>query len=149
MWKAANGDTVEAFYEGTEGNMIALKTPVGKVFKIPATQLIRDDQQWILANKWPGTGAIYTPPSPSHLPSYADGKWKGMHAVYEHAHFDAMMNDRGHVTVYPKKDGKRVGKSLSYGLLKPRAGARIRPISAIRPGSVLASPCLRRTIFRA
>ena len=115
-WKAANGDTIEAFYEDKEGDLISLKMTDGKIIKIRTANLSRDDQQWILANKGPGTGAIYNPPSPSHLPSYADGKWKGMHAVYEHARFDALMNDRGHITVYPKENGKRVGKSMTFGL---------------------------------
>lgn len=61
-----------------------------------------------------GTPAVLAAsPAQNKLPVFQDGKWKGQHAVYEHANYRATMDANGTLTVQCLDGGKDVGASLT------------------------------------
>jgi hypothetical protein len=122
-WKSASGAVIEAEFVEAEYGQVLLKGKDGKPVKIGKAMLSKEDQAWITAQGGEtageddvGTGAVTPPATPNLLPTYADGKWKGYNAVYQDPSFDAAMDMKGIITVFPKVDGKRTGKSLTYSL---------------------------------
>ena len=51
-----------------------------------------------------------------NLSVFTNGPWKGAHAVYTNAIFDAVMSANGRLDVYPKDKGVRIGRPLWMGL---------------------------------
>ncbi|MDD5706744.1 MAG: SHD1 domain-containing protein, partial [Kiritimatiellae bacterium] len=115
-WKSVNGSEIAAEYVDMADGVVKLKNKDGAPMQIRVGNLSPADQKWLSANYGEGTGAIAPPARSNSLPTFADGKWKGSHAVYLHPNFDAVMAANGSIAVYPKADGKRTGKALSFAL---------------------------------
>lgn len=47
---------------------------------------------------------------------FTNGVGNGMHVVYTHANFDALMRPDGYLMIYPKDKGQRIGQPLVMGL---------------------------------
>jgi hypothetical protein len=120
VWKSMTGAEIEAEFVEEKLGFVALRGKDGNLVKIAKRMLSTEDQAWIAAQGGgegdPGTGKVNPPAKIDHLPTYADGKWKGQHAVYENENFDAVMNVNGVIHVHPKINGERTGKSLRYNL---------------------------------
>jgi hypothetical protein len=120
IWQSKTGAKIEAEFVEEKYGFVALRGADGNLVKIAKRMLSREDQDWIAAQGGGegdrGTGAVKPPAKLNHLPTYADGPWKGQHAVYEDPNFDAVMNVEGVIRVYPKIDGARSGKALRYSL---------------------------------
>lgn len=65
-----------------------------------------------------GTVSVASRPTKEAAPLsvFTNGIGKGMHAVYVHANFDALMRPTGDLTIYPKDKGQRIGNPLTMGL---------------------------------
>lgn len=57
-------------------------------------------------------------PAGNKLPVFADGEWKGKHAVYEHANYRATMDANGTLSVRCLDGGKDAGASLTCWQLR-------------------------------
>jgi len=117
-WTSTSGAKIKAAYVETSLGRVSLRGADGKVLTIPLARLVAADQAWIKKQQAAaeGTGTIMTPQKPNHLPVFADGKWKGQHAVYTARNFDALMDANGVIKVYPKEQNERVGKPILYHL---------------------------------
>ncbi|MBN1557015.1 MAG: hypothetical protein JW951_02580 [Lentisphaerae bacterium] len=117
-WESVTGAKIEAEFVQEKYGYVTLQGKDGKLAKIRKSMLSRADQEWIdgHAAAGEGTGAVLPPDKPNHLPVFADGPWKGQHAVYVHKNFDAVLSRTGYLYVYPKTDNERTGKRLRYGL---------------------------------
>jgi hypothetical protein len=65
-----------------------------------------------------GTGvvAVTSAQQAPRLTAFTNGIGNGMHAVYVHANYDALLRPDGYLFVYPKEKGQRVGNPLTMGL---------------------------------
>jgi len=91
------------------------------------------------------TGAVTAPSPAAELAAFADGPWKGMNAVYQGRLYDATLDAKGSVVLYPKDKGERVGKPivLAFGChyYDPvKKNTVVRPIAEVSaaPPQVLA-----------
>lgn len=117
-WTSTDGAQLKAAYIGTSQGRVSLRGADGKLFGIPLVRLVPADRAWIKKQgaAEEGTGKIMAPKQPGHLPVFADGKWKGQHAVYTSRNFDALMNAAGVIRVFPKEQDERVGKPMTFSL---------------------------------
>ena len=68
------------------------------------------------ASKEKGSGTV-TEAEANKLSVFRDGKWKGYNTVYEGPFYDAGLNSKGFLIIFPKDEsGARVGKHLTAGL---------------------------------
>ncbi|MBN1558243.1 MAG: hypothetical protein JW951_08865, partial [Lentisphaerae bacterium] len=124
------GSTVEAEYTGRSGNLIKLRTPDGRELGIHVYKLSPEDREWIdrqaAGVPW-GAGesdagaepqpAVAEQKAANTLRAFTEGPWKGYNAVYQQALFDAALRADGDVVVFPKEDGKHVGKPIRVAML--------------------------------
>ena len=117
-WTSGSGKKIEAEFVRSQFGMVTLKKEDGSEVKIRRMQLSKADRDWIKeAEAGPQqTDGIAADKRRGSLPVFTDGEWKSKNAVYQHENFDAVVNSSAGLTIYPKEDGKRVGKSLGVYL---------------------------------
>jgi hypothetical protein len=122
QWTSTAGSQIEASVDSIDiqRRTVKLVTPTGQAYNVQLAQLIEADRdllkKWWLAEqekeaKLKGTGAI-TEAEDGQLALFADGPWKNYNTVYEGPLYDALLNQSGILTIYPKSNGERIGKPL-------------------------------------
>lgn len=113
-WKSVSGKSVEAEYIDLKYGKVKLRTSDGNLITISAQSLSAEDRAWIKEEetKRNAPAEVLPPKHPYELPVFKDGEWKGYYAVYTARNFDACMDSRGVIWVYPKEKGTRVGKPM-------------------------------------
>ncbi|MBT7853228.1 MAG: hypothetical protein HN675_07900 [Opitutae bacterium] len=123
-WTSTAGSQIEASVLGIDLNAgtVNLKTVDGRDLNIALRLLEQADRD--LLKKWhtakiakeQGTGAV-TKATADRLSVFSDGKWKGYNSIYEGPMYDAVLNTKGTLIIYPKDDkGERIGKHLTAAL---------------------------------
>ena len=80
------------------------------------------------------------------LPTFAQGKWKGVFAVYTHANFDATIDENAVLVIRPKENGKPIGNpftcyQLSCYYVPPQGHEHYRmPVAYNDPGAPMEQP---------
>jgi len=121
-WTSSAGSQIEAAVDSIDiqRRTVKLKTATGQFYNVGLGQLIESDRnllkkwyeaQQAKAAKLKGTGAI-TEAESGQLSVFADGPWKNYNMVYEGPLYDAVMDKRAVLTIYPKSKGERIGKPL-------------------------------------
>ena len=49
------------------------------------------------------------------LPVFSEGTWKVMYAVYEQPTFNAVLDEKGVLSIQPLDNGKEVGTAFQFG----------------------------------
>jgi len=123
-WTSTAGSQIEASVVGIDINAgtVNLKTVDGRDLNIALGLLEQADRD--LLKKWhtariakeEGTGAV-TEAASGKLSVFSDGKWRGYNTIYEGPMYDAVLNTKGTLIIYPKDaKGERIGKHLTAAL---------------------------------
>ncbi len=117
-WTSVSGAVIEAEYVESKFGKVVLRGSDGKDLVIPLHRLVPKDRAWVKDKAAVASGPVTVkkPEAENDLPVFSGGKWHNYHAAYVAKNFDAVIDKRGNVLIYPKDKGKRVGKPLSYGL---------------------------------
>ncbi|MEX2605763.1 MAG: hypothetical protein WD708_00315 [Kiritimatiellia bacterium] len=118
-WTSQSGTTVVASYSHVENNQLTLLKGDGTSLTLPLSVLDEADRNEVVklaiaAGEMPdsGTGAIQESVLPDQLATFADGKWKGLYAVYQSPYFRVRVEPDSTVFIDMLVDGEQVGTSL-------------------------------------
>ena len=124
QWTSTAGSKMEASVVDLDldQGMVKLKTINGREMNISLRLLVEADRGILKtwhnsqASKEKGSGTV-TEAEANKLSVFRDGKWKGYNTVYEGPFYDAGLNSKGFLIIFPKDEsGARVGKHLTAGL---------------------------------
>lgn len=118
-WTSKNGSTVVAGYSHFENNQLTLLKEDGTALRLSLSALADADRNEAVtlalqAGEIPdtGTGAIQEPAGPDGLATFADGKWKGLYAVYESLLYRVRVEPDSTIFIDLLEDGEQVGPSI-------------------------------------
>ena len=138
-WTSTSGATVEARYVKLSGKMLTIEQANGERLAIGLDRLVEADRT--AARKLAvaaghiadlGTGET-SRASPDRLPVFSDGKWKGMHTVYETENYRGTIDAETALSIQPrelrKDSGEAFGNSFSVNYMdpsRPEGNQRVR-----------------------
>lgn len=142
-WTALSGSTVEAKFVRLDGENVILAREDGVEFRIPASKLSAADVAYVQARAPASVETEEPAPSPKMGKTSASSKdGEAVYAIYEHANFDAVVDEKGSVQIYPKNQGERIAPPLTLAgriaYQKHYRGARI--IELTPPGDLVRQP---------
>lgn len=109
-WTSASGAKIEAAFVALEQDTVVLRDRNDRMLRIGLPQLSEPDRAFAREQ----ADRVAAPAEPNKLPVFRAGLGQGLHALYEHAHFDAEMDENGVIRVFLKQDGQRVGPAFRF-----------------------------------
>lgn len=147
-WTSITGASIEAAFVSEGGGRVILRKEDGTEMTILLHRLSQADRDWIAETRSASEPqAEEEGASPSLLPVFTSGPWRNYNAVYQHAHFDALLRKDAVLFVHLKEKGERFGQPITlrmnpyYVAERPRRGQVGRPIETIsNPPQPTTSP---------
>jgi hypothetical protein len=118
-WTSRSGAVIEAEFAGEQGGQVTLKKADGTLVRAALHQLSDDDQAFIRTQttRPPNTGVASSALKTRKMTDLPTAGRNDAYVYYEATKFDAVMDAKGYLRVYPKSNGQRVGQPITFRLV--------------------------------